>query len=183
MPTFNFVTGKKEYDKEMKLEENDIIIIEGLHCLNERLTSSIAKENKFKIYVSPLTELNIDRHNRVSSSDNRLLRRLARDYRTRGYTPEQILDAWSNVRMGEEKYVFPFQDEADYIVNTANIYEIAVLKTYVEPLLYNVSPNSKYYEDAKRLLDLLRLFLAIPDKYVPDDAILREFIGDGYYHD
>ena len=183
MPTFNFVTGKKEYNNKMKLEENDIIIIEGLHCLNERLTSSIAKENKYKIYVSPLTELNIDRHNRVSSSDNRLLRRLARDYRTRGYTPEQILAAWSDVRMGEEKHVFPFQDEADYIINTANIYEIAVLKTYVEPLLYNVSPASKYYEDAKRLLDLLRLFLAIPDKYVPDDAILREFIGDGYYHD
>lgn len=183
MPTFDFVSGTKSYNKPLKLEKNDIIVIEGLHCLNEELTSSIARENKFKIYISPLTELNIDEHNRVSSSDNRLLRRIARDHRTRGYTVEETIDSWSEVRVGEEKYVFPFQDEADYIINSANIYELGVLKIYVEPLLYTISHDSIYYEDAKRLLNLLRLFLVIPDKYVPDDAILREFIGDGYYHD
>ncbi len=183
MPTFDFVTGTKSFNKKLKLEKDDIIIIEGLHCLNEELTSSVAKENKFKIYISPLTQLNIDNHNRVSSSDTRLLRRIARDHRTRGYSVAETIESWNEVRIGEEIYVFPFQDEADYIINTANVYELGVLKVYVEPLLYTIDHDSKYYEDAKRLLNLLRLFLVIPDKYVPDDAILREFIGDGYYHD
>lgn len=182
MPTYDFITGTKSFNNKMIMEENDILIIEGLHGLNEKLTSSIAKENKYKIYVSPLTEMNIDNHNRISSTDNRLLRRLVRDHRIRGYTVEEVLKSWEEVREGEEKYVFPFQDEADYVLNTANVYEIGVLKVYAEPLLYTVSPSSPYYEEAKRILNLLRLFLVIPEKYVPDDAILREFIGGGIYH-
>ena len=182
LPTYNFILGIKEYKTKAKLEKNEILVIEGIHVLDSNILTSIPRENKFKIYLSPLTEINMDNHNRVSTSDNRLLRRMIRDNRTRGYGVEKTLEAWAKVRQGEEKYIFPYQDEADVTFNTALIYEIGVLKTYVEPLLYSVEAESDYYEEAKRLIDFLRLFLPIPSDAIPDDSILREFIGGGCFN-
>lgn len=182
LPTYNFILGIKEYKTKAKLEKNEILVIEGIHGLDSNILTSIPRENKFKIYLSPLTEINMDNHNRVSTSDNRLLRRMIRDNRTRGYGVEKTLEAWAKVRQGEEKYIFPYQDEADVTFNTALIYEIGVLKTYVEPLLYSVEAESDYYEEAKRLIDFLRLFLPIPSDAIPDDSILREFIGGGCFN-
>ena len=182
LPTYNFILGIKEYKTKAKLEKNEILVIEGIHGLDSNILTNIPRENKFKIYLSPLTEINMDNHNRVSTSDNRLLRRMIRDNRTRGYGVEKTLEAWAKVRQGEEKYIFPYQDEADVTFNTALIYEIGVLKTYVEPLLYSVEAESDYYEEAKRLIDFLRLFLPIPSDAIPDDSILREFIGGGCFN-
>ncbi len=183
IPTFNFALGKKEYKNKIKLEKDDIILIEGIHALNNNILTNIPRENKYKIYISALTELNIDDHNRVSTTDNRLLRRIIRDNRTRGYNVEHTLKTWISVRKGEEKYIFPFQDEADCTLNTALIYELGVLKTYVEPLLYSVPYESPYYEEARRLINFLRLFLPIPADDIPKDSALREFIGNGCFHD
>ena len=183
LPTYNFILGIKEYKTKAKLEKNEILVIEGIHGLDSNILTSIPRENKFKIYISPLTELNMDNQNRVSTTDNRLLRRIIRDNRTRGYDVEHTLKTWASVREGEEKYIFPYQDEADCTINSALIYEIGVLKTYVEPLLYSVSNDSPYYEEAKRLINFLRLFLPIPSDDIPKDSILREFIGNGCFHD
>ncbi len=183
VPTYNFIYGKKEFNDTIKLNEDNIIIIEGIHALNDRVLSNIPKENKFKIYLSALTELNIDNHNKISTTDHRLLRRIVRDNRTRGYNVENTLKLWPSVREGEEKHIFPFQYNPDVTVNTALIYEIGVLKTYVEPLLYSVDSESEYYEEAKRLLNFLRNFLPIPADNIPDDSILREFIGGSCFHD
>lgn len=177
IPTYNFILGTPEFSKSMALGENEILLIEGIHALNPNILKSISRERKFKIYVSPLTGLNLDDHNRISGSDNRLLRRIVRDNRTRGHTVDDTLKAWKAVRQGEENYVFPYQDEADYTFNTALIYEQGVLKTYVEPLLYSVNDNSSYYEEAKRLLNVLKMFLPISSEDVPSDSVLREFIG------
>ena len=181
LPSYNFVFGKKEYNKSMKMGENDILVIEGIHALDDKVLTNISRNKKYKIYISALTEVNIDDHNRISTTDNRLLRRIIRDNRTRGYSVDETLASWQNVRNGEELYVFPYQDDSDVIINTASTYEIGVLKTYVEPLLYSVEPTSDYYEEAKRLLDILRVFLPIPSDAIPEDAILREFIGDSYF--
>ena len=183
IPTFNFALGKKEYRDKLTLQSDDIIVIEGIHALDPKILTNIPRENKFKIYISPLTELNMDNQNRISTTDNRLLRRIIRDNRTRGYDVEHTLRSWAYVREGEEKYIFPYQDEADYTINSALIYEIGVLKTYVEPLLYSVPNDSPYYEEAKRLINFLRLFLPIPADDIPQDSILREFIGNGCFHD
>ena len=183
LPTYNFIIGEKEYQEKMLLEENDILIIEGIHALDSRILTNIGKEKKYKVYIAPLTELNIDNHNRISTTDNRLLRRIVRDNRTRNYSVEKTLKQWSKVREGEEKYIFPYQDEADAMVNSAAIYEIGVLKTYVEPLLYSVENTSPYYEDAKRLINFLRLFLPIPADSIPEDAVIREFIGGSYFYE
>lgn len=183
IPTFNFALGKKEYRDKLTLQSDDIIVIEGIHALDPKILTNIPRENKFKIYISPLTELNMDNQNRISTTDNRLLRRIIRDNRTRGYDVEHTLRSWASVREGEEKYIFPYQDEADYTINSALIYEIGVLKTYVEPLLYSVPNDSPYYEEAKRLINFLRLFLPIPADDIPQDSILREFIGNGCFHD
>ena len=183
IPTFNFALGKKEYRDKLTLQSDDIIVIEGIHALDPKILTNIPRENKFKIYISPLTELNMDNQNRISTTDNRLLRRIIRDNRTRGYDVEHTLKSWASVREGEEKYIFPYQDEADYTINSALIYEIGVLKTYVEPLLYSVPNDSPYYEEAKRLINFLRLFLPIPADDIPQDSILREFIGNGCFHD
>lgn len=183
IPTFNFALGKKEYRDKLTLKSDDIIVIEGIHALDPKILTNIPRENKFKIYISPLTELNMDNQNRISTTDNRLLRRIIRDNRTRGYDVEHTLRSWASVREGEEKYIFPYQDEADYTINSALIYEIGVLKTYVEPLLYSVPNDSPYYEEAKRLINFLRLFLPIPADDIPQDSILREFIGNGCFHD
>ncbi|MBQ8131358.1 MAG: nucleoside kinase, partial [Bacilli bacterium] len=181
IPTYNFVLGKKEYHEELQMDKNDILVIEGIHALDVKVLTNIERNRKYKIYVSALTELNMDDHNRISTSDNRLLRRIVRDNRTRGYSVEHTLKMWDSVRDGEEKYIFPYQDEADYTVNSALIYEIGVLKTYAEPLLYSVPSDSEYYEEAKRLIDFLRLFLPIPSDAIPQDSIIREFIGGSYF--
>ena len=181
VPDFNFTFGIKEYNRKVKLDDNEILVIEGIHALDDKILTKIQRNKKYKIYISPLTEVNVDDHNRISTADNRLLRRIIRDNRTRSYTVEETLEAWQNVRNGEEIYVFPFQDDSDVIVNTASVYEIGVLKTYVEPLLYSVDIDSPYYEEAKRLLDFLKVFLPIPSDAIPEDAILREFIGGSYF--
>ena len=179
--TYNFILGKKEFNKKMILEKNDILLIEGIHALDKKVLTHIDRNSKYKIYISPLTEINIDKHNRISTSDNRILRRIIRDARTRGYSVEDSLKSWESVRKGEEKYIFPFQDDADFTINSALIYEIGVLRTYVEPLLYNVDITSPYYEEAKRLMKFLRLFLPITADSIPEDSILREFIGGSYF--
>lgn len=183
VPTYNFSLGEKEFKNYMQLNEKDILIIEGIHALDKKILTNIPRDQKYKIYISALTELNMDDHNRISTTDNRLLRRIIRDNRTRDYSVERTLKIWSSVRKGEEKYIFPFQDEADSTINSALIYEIGVLKTYVEPLLYSVSSDSPYYEEAKRLINFLRLFLPIPSDAIPNDSILREFIGGSYFHE
>lgn len=183
IPTFNFALGKKEFNSEMTLGKGDILLIEGIHALDSKILTNIPRAKKYKIYISALTELNIDNHNRVSTTDNRLLRRIIRDNRTRNNNVEHTLKSWDSVRKGEEKYIFPYQDDADFTFNSALIYEIGVLKTYVEPLLYSVPQDSPYYEEAKRLIEFLRLFLPIPADVIPQDSILREFIGGSCFHD
>lgn len=183
IPTYNFILGMKEYKRDLQLNDEDILIIEGIHALSNKILTTIPRDKKYKIYLSALTELNIDNHNRISTSDSRLLRRIVRDNRTRGYKVEDTLKLWPKVRKGEEKYIFPYQDDADYTFNSAYIYELGVLKTYVEPLLYSVEPTSIYYEEAKRLIDFLRIFLPIPSEDIPTDSVLREFIGGSCFHD
>ena len=181
VPTFNFIDGKKEYKRTVQLKENDILIIEGLHALNEELLTNIPKKKKFKIYVSPLTYLNIDNDNRISMTDLRLLRRMVRDNRTRGYSPSVTLGTWMKVRSGEEKHVFPYQDNADALFNTSLAYELSVLKTYAEPLLFSIKEDDPEYQTAQRLIELLKFVLPIPSESVPKTSILREFIGDSYF--
>ena len=181
VPTFNFIDGKKEYKRTVQLKENDILIIEGLHALNEELLTNIPKKKKFKIYVSPLTYLNIDNDNRISMTDLRLLRRMVRDNRTRGYSPSVTLGTWMKVRRGEEKHVFPYQDNADALFNTSLAYELSVLKTYAEPLLFSIKEDDPEYQTAQRLIELLKFVLPIPSESVPKTSILREFIGDSYF--
>lgn len=183
IPTFNFVLGTKEYKSEMTLGEEDILLIEGIHALDSKVLTNISRSKKYKIYISALTELNIDNHNRVSTTDNRLLRRIIRDNRTRAHSVENTIAAWNSVREGEEKYIFPYQDDADFTFNSALIYEIGVLKTYVEPLLFSVPQNSPYYGEAKRLIEFLHLFLPIPADVIPQDSIIREFIGGSCFHE
>lgn len=177
IPTYNFLLGVKEYKDELTLEKGGILLIEGIHALNPKVLEAVDSKVKYKIYLSALTELNLDNHNRVSTTDNRLLRRMIRDSRNRGYKVEDTLKSWPIVRRGEEKYIFKYQDEADFVFNTALIYEIGVLKTYLEPLLYDIDITSPYYEEAKRLINFLRAFMPIPEKNIPNDSILREFIG------
>ncbi len=183
LPKYNFLTGKREMTKRaVKLKENSIFLIEGLHALNENLTPLIEPRYKYKIYLSPFIPLNIDRHNYISTLDLRLLRRMIRDNRTRGYDVSKTIDNWQSVRNGEEKYIFPYIHQADIIINTALTYEVGVLKVFVEPLLYSVGVEQEYYEEARRLLDFLKQFYPIPGEYVNDESILREFIG-GKYND
>jgi uridine kinase len=178
IPEYNFLLGKREYkDKNLQIGENDIIIIEGLHALNNQLTMSIEDKNKYKIYISPLTHLNIDNHNRIHTSDLRRLRRIVRDNKYRGYTASQTLKMWEDIKTGEDNYIFPFQDDADVIINSALIYEIGVLKVYAEPLLFTVLESDPMYYEAIRLINFLRNFLPIPSEVVPNDSVLREFIG------
>ncbi len=181
VPTFNFITGKKEYKRKIELKENDILIIEGLHALNENILTSIPKKNKYKIYVSPLTYLNIDNDNRISMTDLRLLRRIVRDNRTRGYSPTVTINNWDKVREGEEKYVFPYQDNANIIFNSSLAYELGTLRIYAEPLLYTIKENESEYETAQRLLELLKCSLPVSSEYIPKTSIIREFIGESYF--
>ena len=178
LPTFNFASGKKEFNGNIiKLKENSIVLIEGLHALNDDLLPRIDNRLKYKIYLSPFIPLNIDRHNYISTVDLRLIRRMIRDNRTRGYDVNHTIDSWQSVRRGEIKYIFPFIHQANVILNTALTYELGVLKVYAEPLLRSVSVDSVYYEEARRLLNFLKMFYPIPSEYVNKDSILREFIG------
>lgn len=178
IPIYNFILGKKEYiDNYLQLSDNDIIIIEGLHALNDELTMSIERKYKYKIYISPLTQLNIDDHNRIHTTDTRKLRRIVRDNKYRGHNAAETLKMWKNIRDGEEKYVYPYQDDSDAIINSALVYEIGILKTYAEPLLFSVPENDETYPEALRLINFLRNFLTIPSDDVPTDSVLREFIG------
>ncbi len=178
LPRYDFIAGKSELsDTEVSLSENGLILIEGLHTLNDDLTPQINEMFKYKIYLSPFIPLNIDRHNYISTLDLRLLRRIIRDNRYRGMSVSDTINIWQSVRNGEEKYIFPYIHQADVIVNTALVYEIGVVRVYAEPLLYSVEPDSPYYEEARRLITFLKRFYMIPTEYIPKDSILREFIG------
>ena len=180
-PTFNFITGEKEYHKQIVMQENDVLVVEGLHALSDELLKDIPKSRKFKIYISPLVYLNIDDDNRINLTDIRLLRRMVRDNRNRGYSPAHTLSTWSDVRNGEEKYVFPYQDSADAIFNTFLAYELPVMKVYALPLLYKVTQDDPEYLTALRLIKLLNLVLPLPSDDIPSLSIIREFIGKGYF--
>jgi len=182
MPTFDFVNGHKEFiGKPKKLGKNDVLVIEGIHCLNPKLTENLSDENKFKIYISALTQLNIDEHNRIPTTDGRLLRRIVRDARTRGASAERTIARWPSVRRGEEQNIFPYQEEADVMFNSALIYELAVLKPYVEALLFGIDKSCPEYVEVKRLLKFLDYFVGIGSENVPTNSLLREFIGGGCF--
>ena len=178
LPYYNFKKGEREYKGDfLKLGKDDILVIEGIHCLNDRLSYSLPRESKFKIYISALTQLNIDEHNRIPTTDGRLLRRMIRDARTRGASAQDTIRMWPSVRKGEEENIFPYQEEADAMFNSALIYELAVLKQYVEPLLFGIPKNCPEYTEAKRLLKFLDYFIGVSSEDIPKNSILREFIG------
>ena len=182
LPIFNFKTGRREYNGQTKkLGEHDVLVIEGIHCLNDALTYELPKENKFKIYISALTQLNIDEHNRIPTTDGRLLRRMVRDARTRGTSARKTIAMWPSVRRGEEENIFPYQEEADVMFNSALIYELAVLKQYAEPVLFGIEKDCEEYIEAKRLLKFLDYFVGIGSEHVPANSLLKEFIGGGCF--
>ena len=182
MPRFNFITGTREYrGDKYKIEDNSIIIVEGIHILNEEMTHSIPKENKFKINVTALTQLNLDNHNSIFVSDVRTIRRIIRDHNTRGRTAEHTILTWPDVRTGEEKNIFPYQEEADVTFNSTIVYEINALKSFVEPLLKEINRNSPAYAEATRILRLLKFFEELEEELIPDNSIIREFIGGSYF--
>lgn len=183
LPVFDFKTGKRGLSSIPKqLGSQDILVIEGIHCLNPKLTEMLDDQNKFKIYISALTQLNIDEHNRIPSTDGRLIRRLVRDARTRGTSAQRTIAMWKSVRRGEEENIFPFQEEADVMFNSSLLYELAVLKQYVEPLLFGVDKQSPEYAEAKRLLKFFDYFVGIGSESVPTNSLLREFIGGGCFN-
>ena len=182
LPIFDFKTGMRNYSTIPKqLGENDILVIEGIHCLNPKLTENLNNNNKFKIYISALTQLNIDEHNRIPSTDGRLIRRIVRDAETRGTSATKTIAMWNSVRKGEEENIFPFQEEADVMFNSSLVYELAVLKQYVEPLLFGVDKHAPEYIEAKRLLKFFDYFIGISNENVPTNSLLREFIGGGCF--
>lgn len=184
LPYYNFKSGKQEYKGGgiMKLGKGDILVLEGIHGLNDALSYTLPRESKFKIYISALTQLNIDEHNRIPSTDGRLIRRMVRDARTRNITAKGTLSMWESVRRGEERNIFPYQEQADVMFNSALIYELAVLKQFAEPILFGIGKNEPEYPEAKRLLKFLDYFLGIPTDDVPKNSILREFIGGSCFH-
>ena len=182
LPTFDFKKGKRVYKgQKLRMDEDDILVIEGIHGLNPISSRELPDENKFKIYTSALTSLNIDEHNRISSADTRLLRRIVRDARTRGNSAQETIDGWKKVREGEEKYIFPFQNNVDAVFNSVLIYEQAVLKQFAEPLLFNVQKDEPSYYEAKRLLKFLDYFVGIDTAAIPANSICREFVGGGCF--
>ena len=183
MPSFNFKTGKREYrGRKLVLGPDDILVIEGIHGLNDRLSQLIPSENKFKIYISALTQLNIDEHNPLSTTDERLIRRIVRDARTRGTNAMETIAMWPSVRKGERENIFPFQEQADVMFNSALVYELAVLKVYAEPLLFGIERDCPEYLEAKRLLKLLDYFLPMPADGIPNNSLLREFVGGSCFN-
>ena len=184
LPTFNFNTGSKEYrGNTLKLKDDEILVIEGIHCMNDRLTSLIPKDNKFKIYISDLTVLNIDFYNRISTTDTRLIRRIVRDHQFRGYSALETLQRWYSVNRGEQKYIFPFQEDADCMFNSSIVYELAVLKQYALPLLEEIPDTCPEYMEARRLIALLKYFEDMDSNLVPNNSLLREFIGGSIFED
>ena len=178
LPTFNFKTGHREYKgNKKKLGPDDILVLEGIHGLNDKLSYSLPNESKFKIYISALTSLNVDEHNRIPTTDGRLLRRMVRDARTRGASAKRTIQMWPSVRRGEEENIFPFQESADAFFNSALIYELAVLKQFAEPLLFSITPEEPEYHEAKRLLKFLEYFLGVSSEHLPNNSIVREFAG------
>lgn len=183
IPTYNFRTGLREYKGDYKrLGKNDILVIEGIHGLNDKLSYTLPKSSKLKIYISALTQLNIDEHNNLPTTDGRIIRRIVRDARTRNITAKQTIAMWDSVRRGEEQYIFPFQEEADIMFNSALIYELAVLKQYAEPLLFEIEKDCPEYIEAKRLLKFLDYFLPVPSEEIGRNSILREFIGGSCFN-
>ena len=158
-----------------------MLVIEGIHCLNPKLTLNLPDANKYKIYISALTQLNFDEHNRIPTTDGRLLRRIVRDARTRGSSAQSTISMWDTVRRGEERIIFPYQEDADVMFNSALLYELAVLKAYAEPILFGIEKDCAEYQEAKRLLKFLDYFVGIGSEYVPQNSILREFIGGGCF--
>lgn len=182
IPTFNFLTGKREFKKSpISLGEDNVLLIEGLHCLNDKMTKTIDRQNKFKIFVCPFTPISIDKHSHLSTTDMRIIRRIVRDTRVSGHEVEYTLKNSIKVREGEEKYIYPYTGDIDAVLNTAYSYEIGVLRVFAEPLLYNVDVHSEFYDEAKRLLDILKNFFPISSEYIEDDNTLREFIGGSIY--
>ena len=183
LPSFNFKLGKREYNGDYKeLGPSDVLVIEGIHGLNDRLSYSLPKESKFKIYLSALTQLNIDEHNRIPTTDGRLIRRIVRDAQTRGTSAKKTIAMWPSVRKGEEENIFPFQEEADVMFNSALIYELALLKQYAEPLLFGIGRDEPEYPEANRLIKFLDYFLGIPNDFIPINSIAREFIGGSCFN-
>ena len=183
LPIFNFKTGKREYrGKYMQLGPDDVLVIEGIHGLDDRLSYSLPAESKFKIYISALTQLAIDEHNALPTTDGRLIRRIVRDARTRNTSAQETIAMWDSVRRGEEKYIFPFQECADYVFNSALLYELAVLKIYAEPLLFNIPKTAPEYVEAKRLLKFLDYFLPVPSENIHHNSLVREFIGGSCFN-
>ena len=183
LPKFDFIKGKKVFqDSYLTLNENDVLIIEGIHTLNDLVTKNVSKENKFKIYISPLVALKIDNHNRVHTTDVRKLRRIVRDNQFRGNKAEDTLKMWPNVDKEAMENIYPYQDSADAIINSALTYEMGVLRVFAEPLLYSIKTDSEVYPEAVRLINLLRNFMPISSEIVPKDSLLREFIGGGIYN-
>ena len=182
IPTFNFKLGKKEYKGDIRqLGPDDILVIEGIHCLNDELTQHIPNDSKFKIYISALTSLNIDEHNRISTTDARLIRRMVRDARTRGASAQHTLNMWQSVRRGEEQNIFPFQEQADVMFNSSLVYELSILKPFAEPILFAIDNDQPEYQEAKRLLKFLEYFLAYGTEDIPNNSLLREFVGGGCF--
>lgn len=182
LPSFNFLIGQREYRGDYRqLGEDDILVIEGIHGLNEKMSYSLPKENKYKIYISALTQLNVDEHNRISTTDGRLIRRMVRDARTRGSSAARTIAMWPSVRRGENKYIFPFQEEADVMFNSALIYELAVLKPYAEAILFGIPKDVPEYVEAKRLLKFLDYFLSVSSEEIPKNSLLREFVGGSLF--
>ncbi len=182
IPTFDFKAGHKVFKgNKMQLGENDILVVEGIHCLNDKLTEAIPKDKKFKIYISALTVLNIDYYNRISTTDTRIIRRIVRDYKYRGYSAKNTLQRWKSISRGEKKYIFPYQEEADAMFNSSIVYELGVLKDYALPILAEVGKNEPEYAEAKRLMRLLSYFKSIGTEYIPESSILREFIGESIF--
>lgn len=183
LPVFNFKTGQREYNGNyMQLGKDDILVIEGIHGLNDKLSYALPRESKFKIYISALTQLNIDEHNRIPTTDGRLVRRIVRDARTRGTSAKSTIARWPSVRRGEEQNIFPYQEEADVMFNSALIYELACLKVYAEPLLFGIDKSEPEYLEANRLLKFFDYFVAVPSEEVPNNSLLREFIGGSCFH-
>ena len=183
VPSYNFITGKREYHgHRLKIGEKDVLVMEGIHGLNGTLTDEIPEEAKYRIYVSALNQINLDEHNRIPSSDGRLLRRIVRDAMTRGNDARETIYRWDSVRKGEEENIFPYQEEADVMFNSAQVYEIAVLKQYAEPLLFAVPRDCPEYQEAKRLIKFLEYFLNIPSEAIPKTSLLREFIGGSCFN-
>jgi uridine kinase len=183
MPTYNFMTGMREYKgNSITLGDNEVLVIEGIHGINERLTPDIDRSDKFKVYISALTQLNLDEHNRISTTDTRMIRRIVRDNLFRGFDAKNTIDIWPKVLTGEEMNIFPYQEEADVMFNSALVYELSVLKPFVEPALFGIASTDKEYPEARRIINFLNNFITISPSDIPPNSLIREFIGGSCFY-